>query len=382
MRIIITGGHLSPAFAVISELKKKGVEIFFIGRKHPLEGDPSVSLEYKIIKDLGIPFLGIITGRLQRRFTAFSLSSLFKIPLGFFESLWWVRKIRPDIILSFGGYLAVPVAVAGWFWRVPIITHEQTVISGLANRIISKFAHKICVSWPQSLKYFPFQKTVLTGNPIRKEVFQVKKNSQFPIISNYQLPIIYITGGTVGAHTLNEVVGEILPQLLEKYSLIHQCGDARVYKDYENLKLKLTNLKPKIKKRYFLTKYVAPADIGWVLNKADLVVSRAGANIITELAVLGKPAILIPLPWAGGREQLENAQILVKVGTAVILLQERLSPMSLFRTIEFLRKNLSEYQKNRASAIALYSYHRQAAKKIIKEIYDLARKDKRRKTKE
>lgn len=369
-RILITGGHLSPALAVIEELKKSGHwQISFVGRKYPLEGDKALSLEYQTIKKLGLPFLELKTGRLQRRFTRFTISSLLKIPLGFLQALFFVSKVRPDVILSFGGYIAFPIVVAAWLFKTVVVTHEQTMSPGLANRLIGYFSQKICVSWPENVKNFPKEKVVLTGNPIRKEVFNHKSfallrkrkehlgwwrgsdldSSEVKSVfdtTNENLPLIYITGGSLGAHAINEVVMEILPQLLAKYRVIHQCGDSTVYQDFEKLQATRYKLQVKLRKRYYLTKFIGLEDIGWVLHKADFVVSRAGANTITELLALGKPAILIPLPWAGGGEQAKNAQILKKLGSAEILPQEKLTPQTFFQCFETLKENIDEYKKN------------------------------------
>ena len=396
-KILITGGHLSPALAVIEELKKrKNWQFFFAGRKYPSEGDRALSLEYRIIEKLRIPFFELKTGRFQRRFTRYTIPSLFKIPLGLVQSLFVIKKIRPVIVLSFGGYLALPIVIAAWFLKIPVITHEQTMAGGLANKIIAFFAKKVCLSWPETVKDFPKEKAILTGNPIRKEVFKLPRelhNSRHPEfisepvpnsfreseipkrvrndtkcvsflpITNENLPLIYITGGSLGAHSINKIVMQILPQLLERYRIIHQCGDSDVYRSYKQLKAQGSRLKARLRKRYFLTKFVGLEDIGWVLNSADLVVSRAGANIITELLVLAKPAILIPLPWAGAEEQKKNAQILEKLGSAKILPQEKLTPETLYQHIESLIQNIDEYKKNAERGKKLITLN--AAEKIV-----------------
>lgn len=357
---------MTPAVAVIEELRKES-EILFIGRKYPLEGDSAISPEYKIITQMGIPFVSLTTGRLQRKLTLHTIPSLLKIPIGFFQALWQVGKFKPDIILSFGGYLAVPVVLAGWLWHVPVVTHEQTVVSGLANRIISFFAQKICVSWPDSVDHFPREKVVLTGNPIRQEIFQKNQNSKIKIPNGR--PAIYITGGSLGSHAINEVVADCLRQLLEKYVVIHQCGDSEKYDDYGKLKSASRRIKTNLQGRYILTKYVGPDDIGWVLDKADLVVGRSGANTVTELAALGKPAIFIPLPWAGDGEQEKNAQLLVNVGTATVLPQEKLSGPELIRQIDQMIGNLAAIKKNSEAAAKLIDLS--AAKNVLEVINEI-----------
>ena len=227
----------------------KNWQIFFVGRKYPLEGDKAVSLEYRIIEKLGIPFFELTTGRFQRRFTRYTISSLFKIPLGLIQSFFVIKKTSPDLILSFGGYLALPIVLTGWFLKIPIVTHEQTMSPGLANKLIAFLAQKICLSWPETPKNFPKKKAVLTGNPIRKEIF----NYQLSII-NYQLsekklPLIYITGGSLGAHSINKVVMQILPKLLKKYRIIHQCGDSQAYQDFKKLQVTSCKLQEKLRKR-------------------------------------------------------------------------------------------------------------------------------------
>jgi len=346
-KILITGGHLSPALAVIEELKKrKEWKDFFVGRKHPLEGDKALSLEYKTIKKLEIPFFDLKTGRLQRRFTRYTISSLLKIPSGLIQAFSLVAKLKPDIILSFGGYLALPVVVAGWFLKVPIVTHEQTMTSGLANKFIGLLAKKICLSWPETVKSFPKEKVVLTGNPVRREIFNNQQLTISNQLSNENLPLIYITGGSLGAHSINEVILKILPQLLKKYRIIHQCGDSITYQDYQKLDARRYSLDTKLRKRYYLTKFVGLEDIGWVLNNAGLVISRAGANTVTELLALAKPAILIPLPWSGGGEQEKNAKILKNLGSAEVLSQEKLTGETLYQCIESLMQNIGKYKKN------------------------------------
>lgn len=345
-RIIITGGHLSPALSLIKELRKEGSwEIFFVGRKHPFEGDKALSFEWKVIRKIGLPFFPLVTGRVQRRFTFYTIPSILKILIGLFQSFKFIYKIKPDIILSFGGYIAFPVAFSGWLLKVPVVTHEQTLMPGLANRIIAFFARKICLSWPETLSFFPKEKTILTGNPLREEIFKYQRSNIKDQISNEDLPFIYITGGITGSHAINKAVLEILPELVKKYRIIHQCGESRVYKDYEKLKTRGLKLKAQLRKRYCLTKYVGLEDIGWVLNSADIVISRAGANITSELLALGKPAILIPFPFAAGDEQRKNAEILKRKGIGIIIEQKNLTGKSLKRKIDFMIKNLSKLKK-------------------------------------
>lgn len=335
-----------------------------------MEGEKALSAESKIVPGLGVKFIPVVSGRLQRRFTRHTISSIFRIPFSFLQSFGLLLKIKPDAILSFGGYVSVPIVISGWFLRIPVLTHEQTVVFGLSSRINSFFAKKIAVSFPQSLAFFPKNKAILTGNPIRKEIFEVNKSL---IIQSSNLPIIYVTGGNQGAHAINMAVMEILPKLLEKYIVVHQCGD----RDYEFLNQQSAALRlhsgqvndQQLMKNYFLTPYIGPGDIGWVLNKADLIISRSGANTVCELAALGKPSILIPIPWTYQDEQTKNAQMLKSAGIAEILPQDELSSQTLLSKINEMFKNLKDYQKHKEDAKKLVNLD--ASEKIAEEINNL-----------
>jgi len=362
-KIIITGGHLTPAQAVIAELEKRGGwKIYYLGRKYSLEGKKIASVESVMIPSMGAQFISVPAGRLQRKLSLHTFLSLFRIPLAFVYAFFFLAKTRPGVFLSFGGYVSVPIVVAGWIWRIPILTHEQTTVLGLANKINSFFASKVLVSFPESLRYFPRQKVVLTGNPIRKEIFSSRVSPIASHMSSEKLPLIYITGGNQGAKIINQAVVEILPKLLEKYRVIHQCGKL----DYQRLQTPDSRLTARLKKRYLLTDYVGLQDIGWVLNRADLVISRSGANIVSDLAALGKVAILIPIPWTSENEQVKNAALLVKAGTSIVLLQLDLSGQSLLEKVKKVMKNLSKYQANGFKAKRLIKLD--AAKMIVNQI--------------
>ena len=178
MKILITGAHFTPAFATIEELNKyKDVEIVYVGRKTTLEGDNTSSVESRLLPKLGVKFITITAGRLQRTFTPFTLISLLKIPIGFIQALHIILREKPDVVLSFGGYIALPLVIVAWLFSIPIIIHEQTLISGLANRLGSFFADKIAISFPEN-KLFDKAKAVLTGNPLRREILNVKNTSK------------------------------------------------------------------------------------------------------------------------------------------------------------------------------------------------------------
>lgn len=340
MKIVMTGGHHTSALPVIAHLKNySDIELFWFGAVNSLKNDKNPSLEYKEITALNIPFYQLKAGKFYK---TYSLRRLAKIPFGFFQAIYLLSKIKPDLIFSFGGYLAVPTVIAGWLLRIPSITHEQTVVAGWANTLIAKFAKKVLIAWPTSAQYFPHKKTVLTGIPIRPEIFQQLSNA---FIFNNDLPVIYITGGKTGSHKLNSVILSSMESLLGSYNIIHQCGDYSQTNDYSHLLDKYDLLKNQVSGTYYLRKFVLNNEIGEAFKKAHIVVSRAGAHIITDLAALNKPCLLIPIPWVSHNEQYENAMVLKKTGLAEILEEKNLTESSLNKKLGEMCTNLKKYQR-------------------------------------
>lgn len=340
-KIFIVGGHLTPALSVMELLNQKNWEIVYIGRKHALEGDSAISAEYKIITEKGIRFRNLITGRLQRNLSFDSFISLLKLPIGFVMGLWYLISEQPDAVLSFGGYVSLPVGIATWILRIPLVLHEQTRTLGLANRLLLPFCKALCVSWEDTKNILNNPKTIYTGNPIRKEIFNV--SDKLKVEPNQS--IIYITGGNLGSHAINNVVSKILPQLLNDYIVVHQCGNSEVYKDYVRF-AKIKNNLQNHKNRYFLFSYIDQNLIGWTMQNADLIITRAGANIISELIAIQKPSLLIPLPWSGEGEQKQNAKFIESYGAAVVISQEELSGSFLLDQIQKIFKSKKNIVNN------------------------------------
>lgn len=205
MKIAIIGGHLTPALSIIEELGDSA-QIIYIGRKHAIEGDKAVSLEYSTITNKNIPFTEIKTGRFQRSFTRRTVPSLARIPIGLAQATVILKKFSPDVVVGFGGYVSLPVAIAAKTLRIPVVIHEQTLEAGGANRLIGKFADKVCISFDSSAKYFPKEKIILTGNPIRDGIIHPKKK----FILETHDPVIYITGGSQGSHFINHLISQSL----------------------------------------------------------------------------------------------------------------------------------------------------------------------------
>lgn len=360
MKVILIGGHLSPAISVIEKLNKN--EIFYIGRKYTFEGDSAVSLEYQEITKMNIPFFPIKTARFQRKFTRYTIISFLKFPLGFFQSIKILRKIKPDVVLGFGGYVSVPVILAANLLKIPIVIHEQTLEAGFANKIVSSLVKKICISFESSREFFPKEKIVFTGNPIKKEILNIKVNKKKNVI-----PVIYITGGSSGSHAINILVKNSLEKLLKNYIVFHQTGDSQKFKDYKNLEIERNMLNKEISRNYNISKFLSSRDVARILNNADLVIGRSGINIVTELIYLQKPAFLIPLPFSQNNEQFKNAEFLKSLGLAEIIKQDLLTDSLFLSKINSMIKNLDNYKLSKSFVLE------NASDKIVEVLKNVAK---------
>lgn len=358
LRIIICGGHLTPALAVMESLPKN-ITIMYVGRKYSLEGNSSLSLEYQTITDRGIKFEEIQTGRLQRKWTKFTLPSLGKIPKGFFQAVKIIHTFKPDIIVGFGGYVSVPICMAGWLSGIHFILHEQTLQAGFANRMLAPFAKQICISWKSSERYFPKYKTILTGNPAIEKIISAKKEK---ITSTN--PRIIIVGGSQGSHAINLLIEHSLERLLAKYEIFHQTGDAAEFNDFARLLEKKNNLKLELKNRYSITKFIDPKNIGNLFYNATLIVTRAGANTIGALLALNKPALAIPLTVSQSQEQKKNAQLLRNSGLGEYVYQESLSPEKFIFLLDSMIHNITAYKINSKLNAEEIKIHSHAIEKI------------------
>jgi len=363
IRMVVTGGHLSPALAVIEEaLKKNKFKIFYVGRKQPLEGDKALSLEYLTMTQKKIPFYNLITGRLQREFTFHTLYSFIKFPIGLIQSFIYLMRIHPDIVLTFGGYVALPVAIAAHWLNIPIIAHEQTSILGLTNRLIAKYVKVLCLTWKNTFGVELGINTAVTGLPIRQSLFN-SKNSPSVDFGNANYPLIYITGGNLGSHSINTVISRSLPQLLKEHRILHQCGSANQKKDYRELSEARKLLPESQSTNYELVTHISPDEVGPILSHAKILIGRSGANTCYEIGIYGLPSILIPLPWSAYHEQSQNASVLEKQKTVRVINQSRLTTEELMKGIQVIEQNYSTYRENGLKNRSYYS--KDAAEKIV-----------------
>lgn len=339
-RILLTGGHAaSSAFVVVEEIRrqKKPWTVYWIGFGKSLEGENVSTLSSLYFPKYGIKTYNLITGRLQRRWTVNTIPSLLKIPFGFIHSFWLLLKIRPDLILSFGGFSSFPVVVVGYIMRIPIILHEQTSVVGRANKYSSYFVKKIAISKKSSRKYFPRNKTVLVGNPIPKLILGLKKNKIIP-----KVPTIMITGGQSGAVSINRVVVKALPVLLKRYRIIHLTG----LKDVAKYKKKKNRLSTNLRKHYTIYGLVDPKKFDELFNSSDIIISRAGANNVAKIVFAGKPSVLIPYPYSYLNEQLKNVQYAARNVGAIVVEQKYLNKIRLISKVDYLKNNWKRISKD------------------------------------
>ena len=318
-KIILTGGgtagHVTPNLALLPSLKEAGYEIRYIGSYQ--------GMERKLIENAGIPYDGISSGKLRRYFDIKNFSDPFRVVKGYAEARRLLKRHKPDVIFSKGGFVAVPVVLAAKHYKIPVIIHESDMTPGLANKICIPSALKVCCNFPETLKYLPSDKAVLTGSPIREELLQGDRLSG--------KPVLLVIGGSLGSVAVNTAVRNILPRLLASYQVIHICGKGNL----DESRIGTAG--------YVQYEYV-DAPLKHLFAAADLVISRAGANSICELLALRKPNLLIPLSAAASRgDQILNANSFAKQGFSKVLEEEALSDDSLFDAINDLYLNRNSY---------------------------------------
>lgn len=345
-----SGGHLSIIKGLIDYLAENGCNyknnIMVVGSKLGMINDPGPSLDEKYIPQLGVPYRFIRSGKFHRALKLQTFKLVWGVVPGFFDAKKILQEFRPDIVFATGGYVIVPMVLAAKLMRIKIVLHEQTMTAGLANKIASHFADKIFISFKESESYYPKYKTVLTGNIIRKEIFddKIEKASHAVLINlmeeakEAKRDVIYITGGSLGAHKVNMAILKELETYLEIFTLVWQTGDNQLHKDYEQIQTKISTLNNELKSRVFVTKYVND-EIGYILHNTKYVICRPGANTLLELAALGKPAIMVPLWVTSKNDQLQNAKWYADNFAGGIIKEKNLNFTNVMRQISGFEKN-------------------------------------------
>ena len=309
-KIVLTGGgtagHVTPNLALVPHLKNEGYDLYYVGS---IDG-----LEKKLIEEYGIPYLGIETGKLRRYFDPKNFTDPFRVIRGYREAKRFLKEYKPDIIFSKGGYVSVPVTRAAGRLHIPTIIHESDMTPGLANKLCFGVADKICCNFPETMNMLPSDKAVLTGTPIREELFLGKREKGLELCGfSGEKKVLMVMGGSQGAASVNKAVLDNLQKLLEHFQIIHICGQGKM----DNLRLTMDDYKQ--------FEYVTD-DLAHLFAAADVVVSRAGANAICELVALKKPNILVPLPKEQSRgDQILNAISFEKQGFSKMIADDMLA---------------------------------------------------------
>lgn len=342
MKLAITGGgsggHTLPAVTIHDSFvdyfsdKDEHFESIYIGSHSGIEKD--------VAEKKNIKYFSISTGKLRRYFSFQNFTDGFLIIKGVWDAFRILLKFKPDAVFSTGGFVSVPVVIAAKLLSIPAIIHEQTSHVGLANKIASYFARKVACTFENSKKYFPENKVIQTGQPIRKELFTGSKDKAYDIFDlDNSLPLIYITGGSQGSHKINQTIKEILPELLKHCNIIHQCGKSQGHNDDDELKEFKNTLSSDFKRRYRVQDFIHADELKHILNGTDLLIGRAGAGTVSEALALRIPSIYIPLAIAQRNEQYYNAKNLADLGGAIIILEADLKSDSLKENILNLLKN-------------------------------------------
>jgi UDP-N-acetylglucosamine--N-acetylmuramyl-(pentapeptide) pyrophosphoryl-undecaprenol N-acetylglucosamine transferase len=362
-----TGGHVLPALAVVDELHRRGAltDLIWIGSRD--------GVERQAAEDAAIRFVAIPTGKLRRYLSLRNLSDAARVPLGALAARRALASFRPDVVLSTGGFVSVPAVVAAR-GLAPVLTHEQTAILGLANRINARFADVLAVSHVQteSLARRLHRRVVVTGNPIRVGLTAGDRLRGLQCLGFEDgIPVVYVTGGARGASPINQRIAALLPSLLDRAQIIHQTGPLTANADANNLARLRETLPDPVRHRYKIVEFIG-GELPDVYAAADLVVGRAGAGTIAELAYVGLPAILVPLPGARGDEQTRNARVLADAGAAVVIAQPEATPERLEREILALLDD-SERREQMANAARTVA-RPDAAARLAEELLALGRK--------
>jgi UDP-N-acetylglucosamine--N-acetylmuramyl-(pentapeptide) pyrophosphoryl-undecaprenol N-acetylglucosamine transferase len=342
VNILLTGGHAgTTALAVIEEIQSredtKDWKISWIGAQHAVEGKKTKTLESQILPRLGIATYSIIMGRLQRKITRYTLFSLVKIPFGFIHAFYLLKKIRPQVILSFGGFAAYPVVVVGSFLKIPVVVHDQTAAAGRANLFSARFAQKVAISRVSCEKFFPKEKIVLTGNPIIKSIREIHPRLQIS-----DPPVLFVAGGSRGSQTVNTIIRNILPELVRSFIVIHQTGPLD-YRDFVELR---NTLPEESQKHYELHEFIDPLEIHTFWRRADIFIGRSGANTVSESIAAKRPSIFIPLPFAYNDEQTKNAEYAKIIGLATIIPEKNVDKETFLQALSLVHKQWGKIVKH------------------------------------
>lgn len=373
MKILLSGGHVTPALAMIDFIQAKYPgkhELVFVGRLFSQEKLGQKAIEQDEVGKRGVRFIPFTAPKLTKHAWLDVLRGIVVFPKSVFQAATILRREQIDVFLSFGSYFAVPFALAAKCMGVKIVTHEQTVGMGKANQCIARLADSVAISHEATRKQLASdKKVVLTGNPVRARLFakDLKKPTWF---LQEKLPVILVMGGNQGSFAINDSIQKSLTELLTRFVVVHQCGRANALKNsFAELEAARQALPIELQDRYIIKEWIEDEDLFWLYQYASFAISRAGANTVLELSLAPLPAILIPLPATYQDEQLVNAQEMQRLGGALILSQEHMSVRTLLDSVEYM----STRSKQMRTALAKRAVHFDAAAKLYQVVLACAK---------
>jgi len=341
-----TGGHIFPIIAIAREIRRifpdpENLEFYYIG--------PKDEISSTLFFQEGINVKRVLSGKI-RRYLSFPailqnlIDFLFKIPLGIIQALFYIFFLAPDVIFSKGGYGSIPAVVSGRFLSVPIFLHESDSSPGIANRFLSRFAMEIFVSFQvKQTNFFPPEKMISVGNPIRKELLEgSKEEAKTTFKLTGEKPIILVLGGSQGAQRINDMLLQVLPETLLSFEIIHQTGQKNFKEVQAEANVVITK---EFKKYYHPFPFLEETKLSKAYQAADLVVSRAGSGSIFEISAIGIPSILIPLPESAQNHQLKNAYLYSEIGATLVIEEQNLTPHFFLERLKYLFSHPEELKK-------------------------------------
>ncbi len=353
-----TGGHVYPLFAVAEEIRH------LVQEEHLLQPDlvyiGPTAFDPAALSQNNIKFYQLNSGKTRRYST---LQNILDLPLTFLailKALVLMYRIFPDVVFSKGGYASVPVILAAKFFGIPVIIHESDSVPGRANILAAKFAKKIAISYEEAAKYFPKDKVALTGNPIRRELYMALTRGAHEFLHlDANIPTILILGGSQGAMKINDVVTDAIETLVKECNVIHQTGDAN-FEEVKHL-ADMTLKNSEHKERYKPFGHLDILGMRMAAGASDLIISRAGSTIF-EIALWGKPSIIIPIPESISHDQTKNAFAYTRTGAATLLEEANLSKEIL---INECRRILSNKETHKRMSDAAKAFSRSDAAVVI-----------------
>ncbi|MSU45045.1 MAG: UDP-N-acetylglucosamine--N-acetylmuramyl-(pentapeptide) pyrophosphoryl-undecaprenol N-acetylglucosamine transferase [Candidatus Zambryskibacteria bacterium] len=374
MKILLTGGgtggHFYPLIAVAEELNKISKEnrllrpeLFYMSTEPYNEG---------LLFENNIQFEKVSAGKVRRQSSPLNLIlnfiDLFKTGVGVLKALWRIFIIYPDVIFSKGGYASFPALFAARILRIPVVIHESDSIPGKVNAWAGKFARKVAVSYPDAVQYFKKEKTAYTGNPIRKDIKETLRAGSYELFGFTEaIPTLLILGGSQGSKFINEVIMDSLPQMVKKYQVVHQVGKNNISIIEETANVVLLNSSHK--DRYKPSAYLNVLNMRMAASIADIIISRAGSTIF-EIALWGKPSIIVPIPEPTSHDQRSNAYAYARSGGAIVIEEKNLTSGVLLSEIERILSNPTEKEKMSHSASAFA--RADSAQLIAQEVISIA----------